>query len=96
LQVSLHLTCIKDEVARAWPPSCLQESETSSDTPPPGPHPQLKFVTSPFVSEEVLDVIGSVLRPEDGAPDLPAQIDPVSFPFCIPVSKCCRPWWIWH
>jgi len=75
LQVSLHLTCIKDEVARAWPS-------------------RLKSCTSPFVSEEVLEVIGSVLRPEDRAPDLRAQIDPVSFQFCLLVSECHRPWWI--
>lgn len=34
-------------------------------------------VTSPFVGDDVLEAIESVLRPHDRAPELPAQIDPV-------------------
>lgn len=38
-------------------------------------------VTSPFVGDDVLEAIESVLRPHDRAPELPAQIDPVSLFF---------------
>lgn len=71
-QVSLHLTCIKDEVARAWPPSSTVHRAAESQ--------RIKQFPSPFITEDVLEVIGSVLRPEDGAsPDIPSQIDSVSF-----------------
>lgn len=42
----------------------------------PSSSPQ-SSVTSPFVGDDVLEAIESVLRPHDRAPELPAQIDPV-------------------
>jgi hypothetical protein len=80
LQVSLHLICVKDEVARAWPPAPQQQGASSSGSHSAGESQRVKNLPSPFVSEDVLEVIESVLRPEDGAsPELPAQIDSVSF-----------------
>lgn len=76
LQVSLHLICIRDEVNRAWPSSPNQQGQPSTDV-----HPAREnHVASPFVSKDILEIIGNVLRPGTGAPpDLPAQIDSVSF-----------------
>ncbi|KAG0597838.1 hypothetical protein M758_12G024400 [Ceratodon purpureus] len=76
--VSLHLICIKDEVAKAWPPSRQQQEKPSDDVNSAGEGQNLQHVTSPFVSEAVLEVIGNVLRPKTGSPpELPAQIDSV-------------------
>lgn len=76
--VSLHLICVKDEVARAWPPTPQQPGPSSSGSHSAGESQRVKNLPSPFVSEDVLEVIESVLRPEDGAsPEIPAQIDSV-------------------
>ncbi|KAG0623472.1 hypothetical protein M758_3G176700 [Ceratodon purpureus] len=75
--VSLHLICIKDEVAKAWPPSPQQKGLPSGDVHSVGESHRLKHFSSPFVSEDVLEVIGNVLKPDGGAPELPPQIDSV-------------------
>ncbi|KAH8954070.1 hypothetical protein BDL97_08G060600 [Sphagnum fallax] len=77
--VSLLLTCLKDEVARAWPvfkqgcgAECNVEVTAVGDSFKSCP------IVSPFVSSEVLQVIESVLHPLGGnPPDLPSQIDSV-------------------
>ncbi|KAH9554289.1 hypothetical protein CY35_08G057000 [Sphagnum magellanicum] len=77
--VSLLLTCLKDEVARAWPvfkqgcgAECNVEVTAVGDSFKSCP------IVAPFVSSEVLQVIESVLHPLGGnPPDLPAQIDSV-------------------
>ncbi|CAK9233963.1 unnamed protein product [Sphagnum troendelagicum] len=77
--VSLLLTCLKDEVARAWPvfkqgcgAECNVEVTAVGDSFKSYP------IVSPFVSSEVLQVIESVLHPLGGnPPDLPSQIDSV-------------------
>ncbi|KAL3677136.1 hypothetical protein R1sor_027084 [Riccia sorocarpa] len=62
--VSLLLTCVKDEVARAWPSGSAQT---------PG-----ESISSPFVSSRVLQFIECVLRGKDGNPtELPLNIDAV-------------------
>lgn len=79
MQVSLHLISIKDEVDRAWPRSRQLQGQLGGDGHPAGEGQDVKKVTSPFVSEDVLEVIGNVLRPKTGVPpELPAQIDSVS------------------
>lgn len=76
--VSLHLISIKDEVDRAWPRSRQLQGQLGGDGHPAGEGQDVKKVTSPFVSEDVLEVIGNVLRPKTGVPpELPAQIDSV-------------------
>lgn len=77
--VSLHLILIKDEIARAWPPSPQQQKEPIRDANPLRERLHTGAFASPFISNDVLDVIGSVLRPKNGTPpDLPDQIDSVS------------------
>uniref|UniRef100_A0A7I4C2R6 Aberrant root formation protein n=1 Tax=Physcomitrium patens TaxID=3218 RepID=A0A7I4C2R6_PHYPA len=76
--VSLHLILIKDEIARAWPPSPQQQKEPIRDANPLRERLHTGAFASPFISNDVLDVIGSVLRPKNGTPpDLPDQIDSV-------------------
>lgn len=68
MQVALHLTIVRDEVNRAWPSSQAKEGQQADN-----------HVASPFVSKEILEVIGDVLRPKTGAPpQLPAEVDSVS------------------
>jgi len=79
LQVSLHLICVRDEVDRAWPSRPHQQGQPSTDVHPIRDGQQIMHVASPFLSNDILEVIGSILRPGTGAPpDLPAQIDSVS------------------
>ena len=86
LQVSLHLLCIKDEVDRAWPPSSQQQGQPSGV----GEGQNIQHVTSPFVSDAVLEVIEDVLRPKTGTPpELPAQIDSVSSAMDSFHARCC-------
>ncbi|XP_024383426.1 aberrant root formation protein 4 [Physcomitrium patens] len=76
--VSLHLICMKDEVVKAWPRNPQQQGEPNSAIHLAGGKQQDRDTASHFLKEEILEVIGSVLRPKNGAPpDLPAQIDPV-------------------
>lgn len=68
--MALHLTIVRDEVNRAWPSSQASTVEGQQAD---------NLVASPFVSKEVLEVIGDVLRPKTGAPpQLPAEVDSVS------------------
>lgn len=70
---------MKDEVARSWPSTIQHKGEEVISTG------MVSEVASPrevatlsFLSDEVLQVIGSVLRRTDGLPlDLLAHIDPV-------------------
>jgi hypothetical protein len=80
------LSCLKDEVARAWPvfkqgcgAECNVEVTAVGDSFKSCP------IVSPFVSSEVLQVVESVLHPSGGTPpDLPSQIDSVIFPSLAP------------
>lgn len=70
---------MKDEVVKAWPRNPQQQGEPNSAIHLAGGKQQDRDTASHFLKEEILEVIGSVLRPKNGAPpDLPAQIDPVS------------------
>lgn len=88
-QVSLLLICIKDEVARVWPTNSQHRGILSNDGDSAEEAHQVQAVVSPFVSEEVLRVVGTVLRPTAGLPlDFCTHIDPVSFFF----SSCTLLW----
>ena len=78
-QVSLLLICMKDEVARSWPSTSQHKGEVVISTGLVSEVASPREVaTSSFLSDEVLQVIGSVLRRTDGLPlDLLAHIDPV-------------------
>lgn len=78
-QVSLLLIFMKDEVARSWPSTSQQEGEEVISTGVVSEVAiQREAATSSFLSNEVLQVIWSVLRRTDGLPsDLLAHIDPV-------------------
>ena len=70
---------MKDEVARSWPSTSQHkgEEDISSRMVSEVALPR-EVATSSFRSDEVLQVIGSVLRRTDGLPlDLLAHIDPV-------------------
>lgn len=65
------MTILRDEVNRAWPSSQVSTVKEGQQAD--------NHVASPFVSKEVLEVIGDVLRPKTGAPpQLPAEVDSVS------------------
>lgn len=90
-QVSLLLICIKDEVARVWPTNSQHRGILSKDGDSAEEAHQVQGVVSPFVSEEVLRVVGTVLRPTAGLhPDFLTHIDPVSFffPTCTLLWLC--------
>ncbi|KAL2610825.1 hypothetical protein R1flu_022517 [Riccia fluitans] len=75
--VSLLLTCVKDEVAKAWPYREMQ-TETLGNLPLGSAEMQVDNISSPFVSSEVLKFIQCVLRGKDGNPtELPSNTDAV-------------------
>lgn len=89
-QVSLLLICLKDEVARSWPSTSQHKEEVvistglASEVASPR-----EVATSSFISDEVLQVIGSVLRRTDGLPlDLLAHIDPVRITLSLRRYSC--------
>lgn len=67
-----------------WPTNSQHRGILSNDGDSAEEAYQVQAVISPFVSEEVLRVVGTVLRPTAGLPpDFFTHIDPVSFFFPI-------------
>ncbi|KAJ7518685.1 hypothetical protein O6H91_20G003400 [Diphasiastrum complanatum] len=79
---SLLLTCLKDEVAKAWPQKESEESQDCSATVKPesssGVQVKRQHVKEPSTAfASILDLLESVFKPAGGAPQLPDQLDAV-------------------